>query len=152
MIFAKLKIFTSNYFRKTQCPYFSLLVVLFPLFSFAQNLPGKITGKVYDEYGSPLSSVPVKLLKLNKMTKTSSEGSFSFDDLALTADTLEINYISAFTFKIPIQPLDGKMLNLGTLTLRYKTEALATVEVKGRVPLTYKSGYTFLATKTQTSL
>ncbi|SDP44594.1 iron complex outermembrane recepter protein [Mucilaginibacter sp. OK268] len=152
MTFAKHITITNIFIRKTQCLYFILLFVLSPFFSFSQNLVGKITGKVYDEYGSPLSSVAVKLIKSKKVTTTNAEGTFSFYALPLKADTLEIHYIPAFIFKIQILPLDGGMLNLGTLTLRYKTEELSTVEVKGRVPLTYKSDYTFLGTKTQTSL
>ena len=67
-------------------------------------------------------------------------------------DTLIITSVESQPYSQPVSSNKGGLIDIGIIHLRFQTFDLQTVEVKGRRAHSYKSDYSFSATKTQDSL
>lgn len=133
----------------------SFLIVGLHLFSFnafSQKATGLIKGRILTADGNPAASVSVQLKKLKKIVFTNDNGFFIFQHLPALEDSLVISSIESENFSVAIK-LNADVINdMGTIRLRYNIKQLQQVEIAGRVAASYKSDYSFLGTKTQTSL
>ncbi|GAB3531206.1 hypothetical protein GCM10027443_13020 [Pontibacter brevis] len=74
-------------------------------------------------------------------TVTDSEGKFRFERVAPGQYTLQVNYLGYQSLTRPVQ-LEGKSLDVGTLSLQEEATAIKEVQVVGRVPLGDQKGDT----------
>lgn len=117
----------------------------------AQKSNGSIKGRIFTAGGQP-AYVTVELKKLKKTTVTDNNGNFKLLGLPPLQDTLVITSVEFKTYRQPITLQTNEAANLGNIHLTFKITQLQDIEVKGRILHSYKSDYSFLGTKTQTSL
>jgi iron complex outermembrane receptor protein len=118
----------------------------------AQQGMTKITGRVLNMEGYPVENLSVVLKKAKRLTFTDANGKFQFTKLDALMDTLEISAIDLTPLRIPVELHDAEMVDIGIVHLSYNIKELQNVEIKGRILKSYKSDYSFLATKTETPL
>lgn len=121
------------------------------LVAFSQNRAGSISGRIFNADGTP-AYVTVELKKLKKIKLTDNNGKFKFQNLPATYDTLIISSVEFRTYMQPVMINKNEELDLGDIHLAFNIGQLQNVEVKGRIAHSYKSDYSFVATKIQTAI
>ncbi|MBS1933397.1 MAG: TonB-dependent siderophore receptor [Bacteroidetes bacterium] len=116
----------------------------------AQKNSGALTGKIITPDKNP-ADVTVELKSLKRVTVTDRNGSFLFQHLPAFKDTLIITSAGSDRFMQAVAIGDNQTVDLGTIEIHFNIVHLQNVEVKGRISNSYKSDYSFLSTKTQTS-
>ncbi len=132
---------------------FFVLVMILVFFSpniFGQKNTGSIKGRIISSDGSP-AYVTVELKKLKRQTVTDNEGSFKLHNLPPLEDTLLITSAESQVRSIVVTVKKNDAINLGNIQLVFNMAQLQDIEVKGVTSHSYKSDYSFLGTKTQTS-
>ncbi|MEO6288954.1 MAG: TonB-dependent receptor, partial [Ginsengibacter sp.] len=128
---------------------FLLLPFLIPASLFAQN-KSAITGRIFMHNSKP-AFVTVELKKQKKLTETDNNGNFKLMNVLPIQDTLVITSVESQVQLTAVHPLEGEVLNLGNIDLDFNLTRLQDIEVRGRIAHSYKSDYSFLGTKTQTT-
>ncbi len=128
-----------------------LFVLVAATNSSAQKNSFVIKGHVITPDGSPAFAT-VELKGAKKKTETDNNGAFTIAFVSPVNDTLIISSVALETYQKQIVANRGETINLGNIYLSYKAAELQNVEVKGRTAKSYKSDYSFLGTKTQTSV
>lgn len=121
--------------------------VLSPLISFAQY---SITGKVTDsETGEPLAGVNIGLKDTRTGTFSDSDGNYSINNITQSTITLIYSVIGYETREVHVNFGEEfkKLLNVRLSRTFFNLEE---VEIVGRSNQTYRSDYSFAATKTVT--
>jgi iron complex outermembrane receptor protein len=118
----------------------------------AQPPGGTIKGRVITTGNNPVSYANVVIKNTGYKTETDEAGFFLFTNLPALHDTLVISSVSIRAYFYPFTLAAGETLNTGILEARYFTVNLQDVEITGRLASSYKSDYTFAATKTQAAL
>ena len=109
-----------------------------------------LTGQLVDEFNRPISFLTVRLQSNDKSSITNRLGFFSFKDLAVEKDTLILDGVG-FKHTIQVVNLENiNLLSLGKIKLAIDFTPLPGIEITGRSKSTYKSDYSFVATKMQT--
>ncbi|HVU59096.1 MAG TPA: TonB-dependent siderophore receptor [Puia sp.] len=123
--------------------------LFFSYSSICQSNAGKITGRVVNADGLPAENLNIELKKAHRITNTDGNGRFVLSHLGALHDTLVISSVDLHSFIIPIDLTNAQTLDLGDIRLTYNIKELQNVEIKGRALRSYKSDYSFLATKTE---
>ena len=110
-----------------------------------------IKGRVFTPEGAP-AFVTVELKRQKKIMSTNANGEFQFSSTNDIEDTLVISSVEFKPKTIIVSRSKNAVINLGNIYLAFNTNQLQDIEVKGRITKSYKSDYSFLGTKTQTSL
>ena len=128
-----------------------LFLLMAAVNGFAQQNNCIIKGRIVTPDGSPaFATVELKVAK--KKTTTDNNGAFLIALFSQVNDTLVISSVALETYQKQILANKGETINLGNIYLSYKAAELQNVEVRGRTTKSYKSDYSFLGTKTQTSI
>ena len=117
----------------------------------AQNNAGVVKGKIVAPGGEP-AFVSAELKKQKKIKATDNKGNFQFSGLPEMQDTLLITSVEYKTRMIAITIKRDGITDIGIVHLEADIKQLQNIEVMGRLAKSYKSDYSFLGTKTQTSL
>jgi len=117
----------------------------------AQKNSGSIKGRIINSDGSP-AYVTVELKKLKRVTATDNNGYFKLQHLPALHDTLLITSVESKTYSQSVALEKEQEENLGNIHLGLNIGQLHDVEVTGRVARSYKSDYSYLATKTETPI
>jgi len=125
--------------------------LLFAQTIYAQKNSGSITGRIINSDGSP-AYVTVELKKLKRVTATDNNGYFKLQHLPALHDTLLITSVESKTYSQSVALEKEQEENLGNIHLGLNIGQLHDVEVTGRVARSYKSDYSYLATKTETPI
>jgi iron complex outermembrane receptor protein len=130
---------------------FNTIIVLFLFFSssFAQKNNGAIKGKIFTA-DSSVANVTVELKNLKKISTTDNNGNFRFQNLPSLNDTLIISSPESKKYFLPVALEKNKVLDLGSIYLSFNIAQLPDVEITGRILRSYKSDYSYFATKMQT--
>lgn len=137
-------------FRKFIFCFFCILGI--SIISQAQAIvsPKEITGQLVDEFDRPISFLTVRLLSNDKTSITSRLGFFTFKDITIERDSLILDGVG-FKHTIYLVNLESTIsLSLGKIKLGIDFTPLPGIEITGRSKSTYKSDYSFVATKMQT--
>jgi iron complex outermembrane receptor protein len=118
-------------------------------YGFGQKPFGSISGRILNADGSP-AYVTIELRKLGKIAVTDNNGYFKLSHLPGLRDTLLITSVESQTYSQLVVLERDQKYNLGDIHLSYNIGQLHDVEVTGRVSKSYKSDYSYLATKTET--
>lgn len=118
----------------------------------AQQNTARISGKLIFLDNAPASFVTVALRGMGIVTEADVNGNFSFIQLPSLNDTLVISGVGIITHKRAIKLASGEKLDLGLLRLDFEINLLQNVEITGRISRSYKSDYSFAATKTRSEL
>jgi len=120
--------------------------------SRAQDRLAQLSGQVLMPDNTPAAFVTVQL-KNNGITRAANEnGKFIISQLPASTDSLIISGTGLVSFKQSVQLTAGLHLDLGIIHIDIVKKTLQNVEITGRLVRSYKSDYSFAATKTQTSL
>jgi len=129
------------------------LCLLFATFSTlsAQSINTSLKGKVISQQGKPLHDINIKIEGQNISLSTNTNGEFTLN--RVEAGKLRI-MLSGTGYKTLRQLINvqGDKENKITFALAASDEELQQVEILGRKSSSYKSDYTFGATKTATYL
>ena len=131
-----------------------LFILLFGVASniIAQNRLAQLSGQVLMPDNTPAAFVTVQLKNNGITTNANENGKFMIGELPASEDSLIISGIGVVTFKQSIKLTAGHRLDLGIIQIGIVKKTLQNVEITGRLSRSYKSDYSFAATKTQTSL
>lgn len=130
---------------------FTLIVTLFlPVITFAQKYTGIIKGKIISADGKPAENVTVELKKLKKVSVTDVNGNFILQRLPALNDSLVISSIDSKLLYLKVSLGYNETLNTGNINLEYNIKQLQSVEINGRLGISYKSDYSFFGNKTET--
>jgi len=132
--------------------YISIIVILFGSNLFAQTNGGEISGRIYLSNSTPASFVNIKLKNAGISTIANRAGYFVLKQLPALEDSIFISGIGLIPFQKQIKLLSGQQLDLGWIQLNFDKNSLPNVEITGRTSNSYKSDYSYAATKTQTNL
>ncbi len=130
-----------------------ILILLISSFSASKLLAqtnSVIEGRIFTQNHLP-AYVCVALKKQKKITLTNNNGYFKLSNVQSIPDTLVITSAESQNTLIGINPLPGEIKNLGNITVYFNAMRLQDIEVKGRMAHSYKSDYSFLATKTESA-
>jgi iron complex outermembrane receptor protein len=130
----------------------AFVILDFSIQSFAQKSQGIIKGKIIAADGTAASYVSVELKRHKHLVFSNDQGVFVLQHLPDLQDTLIISSVESNVYKRPVILENGKTIDLGTIRLEYNIKQLQHVEITGRGGHSYKSDYSFFATKTQTAL
>ncbi len=133
--------------------FYTLILLLTLSFSdkiIAQKNESIIKGKIIGADGNAAVNVTVEFAKLNRITVTDDKGSFMFQHLPATSDTLLITSVEVKSTSRSFTLLPGQTLDIGTIQLNYNVHELESVEIRGRLVKSYKSDYSFFGNKTET--
>jgi len=119
---------------------------------FAQNNYAKITGRVLNADGKPADNLTIELKKLKRLTITDINGFFTIAHLPAVNDSVIISSIDSKPVVVAVRLNGAETFDIGTIHLSYTIKELQNVEIQGRAARSYKSDYSFLATKTETAL
>lgn len=124
------------------------LLLLFLLFAFADAFAQRaaVTGVVKSAPGAIALPGATVLLEnaaaaTPLATVTDTEGNFVFERVAAGQYTLRVNYLGYTSYTQTIR-VEGKPLQLGTLSMQEETTRIREIEVVGRVPLGTAKGDT----------
>ena len=131
------------------CIFFTFLLLI-SLQSFAQKNGASINGKIITADGRP-AYVTVELKSIKKITATDNEGNFKFQGLPALNDSLVITSAEFDIKVVSISLKKDETLDAGIIRLDYKIGQLQNIEITGRTSRSFKSDYSFLGTKTQTT-
>ncbi len=121
-------------------------------FVSAQQKTGEIHGTIVSKDKTPASYVNVVLKSIDIKTQADKNGKFLFINLPDLNDTLVISGVGFKTYQHIVGISNGQKLDLGIIHLDIAINQLQKVEVNGRISKSYKSDYSYDATKTQTEL
>lgn len=108
-----------------------LFLVLFSLFSFAQNKTGTISGTITSIEDEPLELVSVSLTELNKSTLTDIKGNFNFSQIAPGNYTIKIQMIGLKEQQIPIEVKEDENTPVNYKLSKENIQALQEVRIIG---------------------
>jgi len=137
---------------KTSLSFFTVSLALLSSGAFSQKVTGVVKGRIVAADGNPAISVSVELKKLKRLAITNENGFFILQHLPAFQDSLVVSSVGAEIYGTEIKLNSGEVRDLGTVTLSKSIKQLQQVEITGRIANSYKSDYSFLGTKTQTSL
>jgi iron complex outermembrane receptor protein len=129
---------------------FSFLVT--SVFVSAQQKTAEIHGEIVSKDKTPAPFVSVNLKRYDLTTQADKNGRFSLKNLPALNDTLIISGVGFKTYQQVVSISDGQQLGLGRIHLDFAINQLEKVDVIGRMTKSYKSDYSFDATKTQMAL
>jgi iron complex outermembrane receptor protein len=124
-----------------------LIISLFPIALWAQSNTGIVNGTVTAANRQPASYVNVLIKGTTIGISTDETGSFSLESPEGSV-TLVFTGIGFAEYERAVEVVAGQTLTLD-VQLSEQVTALQTVEITGRKETTYKSEYSFSATKTQ---
>ena len=120
-------------------------------YTFAQKPSGSISGRILNADGSP-AYVTIELRKSGTLAVTDNNGYFNLHNLPALQDTLLITSVESKSYlQLVVLEKDQKK-NLGEIHLAYNIGQLHDIEITGRIAKSYKSDYSYLATKTETPI
>ena len=125
---------------------------LFTTHLFAQLNSGQINGRIILSNNTPASFVNIKLKASGINTIADNAGQFNFKQLPALEDSIFISGIGLIPFQKQIKLGANQQLDLGIILINFEKNSLPNVEITGRGANSYKSDYSFAATKTQTNL
>jgi iron complex outermembrane receptor protein len=128
-----------------------LLTVAITFNSFAQDT-GSIKGTVKSSDGQHAEMVNVGLKGTSKGTTTNDKGEYEINKVEAGFYTLVISFVSFETREQQIEVRAGKTTFVPDITLKESEQHLQAVEIVGRKEQSYKSDYSFSATKTETAV
>lgn len=108
-----------------------LFLVLFSLFSFAQNKTGTISGTITSIEDEPLELVSVSLTEVNKSTLTDIKGNFNFSQIAPGNYTIKIQMIGLKEQQIPIEVKEDENTPVNYKLSKENIQALQEVRIIG---------------------
>lgn len=108
-----------------------LFLVLFSLFSFAQNKTGTISGTITSIEDEPLELVSVSLTELNKSTLTDIKGNFNFSQIVPGNYTIKIQMIGLKEQQIPIEVKEDENTPVNYKLSKENIQALQEVRIIG---------------------
>ena len=132
--------------------------LFFPAYLFSQISGGTIKGRVLDVDGKPAVNIDVGLTHLKKTTITDVKGYFLFKNLPGLNDTLIIAAPGSKPLTYPVKLSENGLVDLGTIKLSGEAKGLnnvkelQTVEIRGRLAGSYKSGYSFFGEKSEAAI
>lgn len=94
----------------------------------------------------------IELKNQHKITQSDGNGYFKLETFKPVVDTVLITSAESNTKKIPLNNLNGALIDLGTIYMEMNATKLDDIEIKGRLARSYKSDYSYLGTKTQTAI
>ncbi|NWJ51069.1 MAG: TonB-dependent receptor [Bacteroidetes bacterium] len=118
----------------------------------AQQKLADIHGQIVSKDKTPAPYVSILLKNCDIRTQADKNGNFLFTNLPMLNDTLVISGVGFKTYKHKVRITNGQSLDLGIIHLDFAIKQLTKVEVTGKITKSYKSDYSFDATKTQTAL
>jgi iron complex outermembrane receptor protein len=125
------------------------ILLLSSKYGIAQKSFGSISGRILNADGSP-AYVTIELKQSGKIGVTDNNGYFNLHNLPALRDTLLITSVESKTYsQLVVLEKDQKM-DLGDIHLAYNIGQLHDIEIIGRIAKSYKSDYSYLATKTET--
>lgn len=128
---------------------FFLVAVMFTKANAQQGF-ATVKGKIISG-NKPLPAI-VLLKHAGITTQADSSGNFIIIAAASGKDTLVITAVNIIPYTQVVKLSANTTLDAGLIETTWKTGVLPDVEITGRITQTYKSGYSFAATKTQTAV
>ena len=132
--------------------FISIVSVLFISNLYAQPNSGQINGRIILSNNTPASFVNIKLKASGINTIADNEGYFNMKQLPALDDSIIISGIGLIPFQKQIKLGNYQQLDLGIIQINFEKNSLPNIEITGRTVNSYKSDYSFAATKTQTNL
>ena len=133
--------------------YIAAILFLLPIANLmAQQGTAGIHGKIQATDNRPASYVTVALKGIGIVTEADVNGNFSFMHLPSLKDTLVIYGVGFVSYQQVIRLDNNQQTELGIILLYYAVNQLQNVEITGRIARSFKSDYSFAATKTQTAV
>ncbi len=111
-----------------------------------------LSGTLVNEHLKPVAFIKLALKKNNRKTATDRNGVFIFRDLSAGSDTLVISGAGFQYFLVPVDIKENTDNSLGQIRLNNEIAQLPGVEIIGHANRSYKSDYSYAATKMQTQL
>ncbi|MDP4241036.1 MAG: TonB-dependent receptor [Bacteroidota bacterium] len=137
---------------KAVIPFLLIFFLITSASVLAQQKTAGIQGKIISKDKTSASYVTIILKGIDMRTQADKNGCFSFNNLPDLNDTLVISGIGFKTYKNVINISNGQRIDLGIIHLDFAIKQLKKVEVNGRIVKSYKSDFSYDATKTQTEL
>ena len=135
-------------------PAFLFLVLMSakPYLLLAQQKATSVFGKIFTADNKPAPFVNITLQTSRAATETDKNGFFILNNVASLFDTLTVSGVGFQTYKQAFRINNFQNADLGIIHLTYFINELQSIEITGRISKSYKSDYSFAATKTQTAL
>jgi iron complex outermembrane receptor protein len=127
-------------------------IFIFPDIIHAQNNTAQITGRIILPNNDPASYVNVKLKNMHRTVIANENGAFVIAQLPALTDSLIISGIGFKTLQTGVIVMANEKLNLGSIQIQLTATRLQNVEIIGSNSHSYKSDYSFAASKTQALL
>ncbi len=124
--------------------YLLLLLTITPLLAQTENT---VKGRVADNLGEPIPGVNILIRDSDIGTTTDADGSFEIDIPVGSEKPLVFTFVGYKKKEIPI-----KNQSYLEVTLEEKLSTLEEIEIFGRKETSYRSNYTYAATKTATPI
>ena len=118
----------------------------------ASSQSAVVYGTLMNAASKPVSFATVYLEKNKTKTIADQAGFFTLKFSKNLNDTLVMEAAGYITYRQHVSANPQQSINLGNIILAYAFAELQQVEITGGIVQSYKSDYSFLATKTQTQL
>ncbi len=121
--------------------------------AYAQKQIGSVLlGRVVDIENRAVSSINIELKKDKRKTVTDRKGMFQIAGLQVPGDTMMVYGAGFETLLLPVGGSGTDTIDTGDIQIAYSYKQLPGVEITGRLKRSYKSDYSYAATKTQTAI
>ena len=134
--------------------------ILFIIFAIAMSVClnaqsqvlSTIHGRLVSKEGVPIAHVRIELKALHRFVYSNSTGDFVFLNLPTRIDSLIVSSLNYEYYKSIVSICCANHLEIGNIILKNHITVLENIEVKGNRNWSYKSDYSFIGTKIQSSI